>query len=151
MREPRPQIDIVDSTWIGAPAGRVAAAVADPAAWPRWWPRLRLVVAQDRGVKGMRWAVPAGEDGTVRGSMEVWLEPAGDGVIAHYFLRLDATSGSIPARRARTLTERYRAVAKALFWGVGDSLDPDRLGRLRPPPPAVAADAPILRPVASAE
>lgn len=147
-----PQIDIVDSTWIDAPSRVVAGLVADPVNWRRWWPRLRLVVVQLRGPKGVRWAVPSGEGGAVTGSMEVWLEAVGDGVVAHYFLRLEGTTGPLSPRDARALTHRYRVEAKQLFWAVSDSLDPGRLGRLRPPSPAFApADPAVPHPVASLE
>lgn len=151
-----PQIDIVDSTWIDAPPPVLAGLVADPANWRRWWPRLRLVVAQLRGPKGVRWAVPSGEGGTVSGSMEVWLEGIGEAphqsVVAHYFLRLDGTAGPLPPRRARALTHRYRVDAKALFWGLSDALDPGRLGRVRAPSPSRAAGEPATpEPVASLE
>ena len=147
-----PQIDIVDSTWIDASPRAVAGLVADPANWRRWWPRLRLVVTQLRGPKGVRWAVPSGEGGAVTGSMEIWLEAVGDGVVAHYFLRLDGTAVPLPPRRARALTHRYRVEAKQLFWGISDDLDPDRLGRLRAASrPAAAAEPDVPEPVASLE
>lgn len=82
-------IDIVDETFIVADPATVAAVVADPASWRRWWPDLRPEVTRDRGVKGMQWAVR----GAVVGSMEIWLEPYGDGVIVHYFLRADPSEG----------------------------------------------------------
>ena len=37
-----PAIDVVDSTWICARPGVVAAIVAEPANWRRWWPELDL-------------------------------------------------------------------------------------------------------------
>lgn len=125
------EIEVVDSTWIGTPASRVAAAVAEPANWPRWWPELVVRVVEPRGEKGVRWAVGPSERGTVAGSMEVWLEPQLDGVLAHFLLRLDGTdSHPLGRRRVRRLSEKYRVRAKDVFWGLGNQLDPGRLARI---------------------
>ncbi|MEO8888924.1 MAG: polyketide cyclase / dehydrase and lipid transport [Jatrophihabitantaceae bacterium] len=124
-------IDVVDSTWIGTRPAVLAAIVADPANWRRWWPELRLSVDEWRGAKGVRWTVGPSERGRVAGSMEVWLEPQFDGVVAHFFLRLDGTGGRPLSRReVRRLTDRYRGRAKAVFWSLGDRLDPARMARV---------------------
>jgi hypothetical protein len=129
-----PDIDVMDSTWICARPAAIAAIVGEPVNWPRWWPALELVVDERRGAKGMRWLVRSGERGAVEGSMEIWLEQAFDGVVAHFFLRLDSSGGRrIPPRRARRLEHRYRTGAKALFWSIGDRLDPGRLARVATP------------------
>ena len=129
-----PDIDVLDSTWIGVRPAEVAAVVAEPANWRRWWPRLDVAVDEWRGDKGVRWQVGPSEGGTVHGSMEVWLEPAFDGVVVHYFLRLDGTDGRpVPRRRSRRLEHRYRTGAKVLFWAIGDQLDPGRLARVSRP------------------
>ncbi|MBO0839868.1 MAG: polyketide cyclase / dehydrase and lipid transport [Sciscionella sp.] len=80
-----PAIDVVDETFIVAPAKIVAAACADRDNWRSWWPDLRLEVYADRGDEGLRWTVR----GALIGTMEVWLEPMLDGVLLHYFLRAD--------------------------------------------------------------
>jgi hypothetical protein len=129
-----PEVDVMDSTWICARPAAVAAIVGEPANWARWWPALELTVDERRGAEGTRWRVPTGEDGTVEGSMEVWLEQVFDGVVAHFFLRLDGSGGRrIRPRRARRLEDRYRTAAKALFWSIGDRLDPGRLARVSAP------------------
>jgi hypothetical protein len=128
-----PAIDIVDSTWIGAPPAAVAAAVAEPANWRRWWPDLDLVAHDWRGVKGMRWTVRLTRSGE-SGSMEIWLEPAFDGVVLHYFLRLDAVPGRELSRtRIAKLTDFHRKRAKSTFWALGDQLDPGRTARMTAP------------------
>jgi hypothetical protein len=130
-RDAVPDIDVVDSTWICTRPGALATLMADPANWRRWWPELSLRVEEWRGPKGMRWRVGPSERGTVAGSMEVWLEPQLDGVVAHFFLRLDATNGRpLSRRRIQRLTERYRRRAKELFWSLGHQLDPARMGRV---------------------
>jgi hypothetical protein len=80
-------IQIADQTYVAAPGAQVGAAVADQSSWRRWWPDLRLQVVEDRGEKGMRWAVT----GALTGTMEIWLEPSLDGVVLHYFLHAEPT------------------------------------------------------------
>ncbi len=74
----------------------LAPEVADPASWVRWWPDLDLRVTRDRGVKGEQWAVR----GALAGSMEIWLEPVGEGTVLHWFLRADPRSPLTPRRAA---------------------------------------------------
>jgi hypothetical protein len=130
---PVPDIDIVDSTWICATPTVVAAAVSEAANWRRWWPDLELTVDEWRGVKGMRWLVRAPSD-SAAGSMEVWLEPDHDGVVAHYFLRLDALDGRPMSPRARDrITDRRRRHVKQVLWALADQLDPGRTARVAGP------------------
>jgi hypothetical protein len=114
------QVDVVDETWIAAPAQQVAAQVADPTNWPRWWPDLDLAVDELRGTAGVRWFVR----GRAGGSMEVWLEPDRNGVRVHYFLRLDPPAGRrISPRRAERLRLTHRRRAKQVFWAIKDELE----------------------------
>lgn len=78
-------IQIADQTFVAADPDEVGRVVGDWARWQRWWPDLRLTVIEDRGGKGHRWSVT----GQLTGTMEVWLEPALDGVILHYFLHAE--------------------------------------------------------------
>jgi hypothetical protein len=126
-----PAIDVVDSTWLAAPPATVAAVVAEPANWRRWWPELTLEVDEWRGNKGVRWTVQsvAGAAG-LAGSAEVWLEPMSEGVVAHFFLRLDAPDGRVVGHRQRTgIADRHRRRTKEVFWALGDNHDPGRLAR----------------------
>jgi hypothetical protein len=128
-----PTIDVVDSTWFAARPTAVAAILAEPANWRRWWPSLELAVDEWRGDKGMRWIVRAatGRPTGLAGSAEVWLEPMHEGVVAHFFLRLDPTEGAVlPWRRAERITREYRVRTKEVFWSLADQLDPGRLARL---------------------
>ncbi|MFI8565090.1 polyketide cyclase / dehydrase and lipid transport [Rhodococcus sp. NPDC078407] len=89
-------IQVADQTFVAAPGDRVAQALASPERWRRWWPDLNLTVTEDRGDKGIRWAVRGG----VIGTMELWLEPALDGVVVHYFLHAEpAGSGGIATQQ----------------------------------------------------
>ncbi|HKC29560.1 MAG TPA: SRPBCC family protein [Jatrophihabitans sp.] len=126
-----PAIDVVDSTWFAAPPKVVAALMADPSNWRRWWPGLLLEVDEWRGEKGVRWLVPAVDGSGLAGSAEIWLEPAFEGVVAHFFLRLDPPPGrQLSPRRSARIVEHYRRRTKQAFWTLADQLDPGRLARL---------------------
>lgn len=128
-----PAIDVVDSTWICARPAVVAGIVAEPANWRRWWPELDLDADEVRGEKGVRWTVRPTASGE-SGSMEIWLEPAFDGVVLHYFLRLDPTDGRPMARHRQTRrTHFHRRRAKVTFWALADQLDPGRTARIGAP------------------
>jgi hypothetical protein len=98
-----PTVDIADETYIACPPAVLAPEMADPAAWARWWPDLRLEVTRDRGVKGQQWAIR----GALSGSMEIWLEPVAAGTVVHWFLRADPP---MPLRPRRAERERLRRV-----------------------------------------
>ena len=126
-------LDLIDETFVVADPAAVAAVVRDPARWTRWWPDLRLGVFQDRGDAGVRWNVR----GALTGSMEVWLEPYGDGVIVHHYVRCDVpgTRPLSPAAAARLRRRRERH-AKRVFWALKDELEAGRAaGEARTPPP----------------
>jgi hypothetical protein len=112
-------LDLVDETFVVAAPAAVAAVVRDPDRWGRWWPDLRLGVFQDRGEAGVRWNVR----GALTGSMEVWLEPYGDGVLLHHYVRCDRADGRPVGRRER---RRRQARTKQVFWAVKDELEGDR-------------------------
>lgn len=112
-------LDLVDETFVVAEPGRVAALVRDPTRWPGWWPDLTLTVFQDRGDAGVRWTVR----GALTGSMEVWLEPYGDGVLVHHYVRCDPAGGGAVGPRERKRRELH---AKRLFWALKDELEGDR-------------------------
>jgi hypothetical protein len=132
-------IDLVDSTWIGVRPGTLAPDIADPRNWRRWWPELDLQVSEARGAKGVRWLVHDGRRSSFAGSMEIWLQPVGDGTVAHYFLRVDrlGAAARAPLRRVRNahLVQRYRARAKRVCWELSDRHDPGRLNRVAAPRP----------------
>jgi hypothetical protein len=118
-----PRFDLVDETFVVAAPAEVAAAVQDSARWPVWWPDLQLSIFQDRGEHGIRWNL----GGALAGSMEVWLEPFGDGVIVHYYLRADPPPGRSFSARAVRREQRHRAHrAKQVFWQLKDELERGR-------------------------
>jgi hypothetical protein len=112
-------LDLIDETFVVADPAAVAAVVRDPRRWERWWPDLRLAVFQDRGDAGIRWNVR----GALTGSMEVWLEPYGDGVLVHHYVRCDPSGRDRITPRERRRRQRH---AKRLFWALKDELEGDR-------------------------
>jgi hypothetical protein len=129
-----PTVDVVDSTWFAVRPTAVAAIVAEPANWRRWWPTLDLAVSEWRGHKGVRWIVrsASGCAAGLAGTAEVWLEPMHEGVVVHFFLRLDPVSNPSTVSRARAerITRKFRVRTKEVFWALGDQLDPGRVDRL---------------------
>ena len=131
-------IQVADQTFVAAAPEYVAEAVGQRSRWRSWWPDLTLNIREDRGEKGIRWGVAGALDGT----MEVWLEPALDGVILHYFLHAEPAAGGTPAGGAtpRNLAEanRLRRVAgKRMSFEVKAAVERGR----RPGDPAVTAPA----------
>jgi hypothetical protein len=130
-----PQIDLIEETYLAAAPALVAAAIREPSFTAALWPDLQLTVFMDRGPAGIRWSAT----GPLVGSCEIWLEPYGDGVIAHTFLRADLTApGSTtepaaadPRGAVRELRRRARH-AKQVWWRLKDSLEAGR----RPGEPA---------------
>ena len=117
---PMTSLDLVDETYLVADRQLLATVVADRARWNEWWPELTMTVFMDRGVDGIRWSI----SGTLVGSSEIWLEPVGDGVLLHYYLRAE------PALRGRRKIEKLRsrhAMAwKRSVWALKDELEGDR-------------------------
>jgi hypothetical protein len=104
------RVDVADDTFLVAPRGTVADEVHDRGAWAVWWPDLRLTVTRDRGMQGLHWSI----DGALCGSMEIWLEPWGDGVVLHWYLRATVAGGGrrprgVSRRPGRELDRRTRA------------------------------------------
>ncbi len=129
----RPTVDVLDSTWVHARAAAVGTMIADPARWRRWWPGLDLAADELRGPQGVRWTVRRVADvpqARLHGTGEIWLQPSDDGVVVHFFLRLDPAPGhTVGAKAVAELTRRYRAQAKRAAWEISDTLDPDRFAR----------------------
>lgn len=126
-----PLVDVMDSTWLRARPQAVGALVSDPALWRRWWPGLALEVSELRGDKGLRWDVRR-VDGfpALAGTAELYLQDQGDGVVAHFFLRLDATDGAtLGPQDVEHLRGHYRRRTKRALWTLGDQLDPGRWDR----------------------
>ncbi len=118
-------VQVADETFVAANPARVGAAVGDRASWRRWWPDLRLRVIEDRGPLGIRWAVT----GPLTGTMEVWLEPALDGVLLHYFLHAEPSgvaAWQLAGMNLRRVTHRRRVAGKRMAFEVKATLERSR-------------------------
>jgi hypothetical protein len=118
-------IQIADQTFVAADPAEVGAAIADPASWRRWWPDLRLTVIEDRGDKGHRWTVT----GPVTGTMEIWLEPALDGVLLHYFLHAEpagVAAWQLAKLNLAKMNHRRRVAGKNMAFEVKRTLEATR-------------------------
>ena len=121
-----PQVDLIDETYLVASPAAVAHACHDPARTAAWWPDLELTVFQDRGLDGLRWTVT----GALVGTAELWLEPFGDGVLMHVYVRADPTRRSSatevaelsPRAAIRARARRARQI-KQWAWRLKDELE----------------------------
>lgn len=114
-----PLLDLIDETFVVADPRAVADVVADPGRWPVWFPDLTLTPTRDRGVKGQQWAV----SGAWTGSAEIWLEPVGDGVLLHLYLRLDPAAGRLAPRQVEAERRRRATAWKRHAWELKDALE----------------------------
>lgn len=135
-------MDLVDESFIAADVAQLAAVVADSTRWKQWFPDLDLTIFMDRGLQGIRWSV----SGQFHGSTEIWLEEFGDGVIVHYYLRVDpvdSATGQVrpfdanPAGYRKAAKVRVAAAQrwKRNLWALKDELERDR----EPGTPAASA------------
>ncbi|SPM42195.1 hypothetical protein HMPREF0591_1940, partial [Mycobacterium numidiamassiliense] len=118
-------IQIADQTYVAAAAAQVGAAVADQSSWRRWWPDLRLQTVEERGEKGIRWAVT----GALTGTMEIWLEPSLDGVVLHYFLHAEPTgvaAWQLAKLNLPKMTHSRRVAGKKMAFELKTTLERSR-------------------------
>ncbi len=156
-----PAVDLVDETFVVVDRPTIAAVVGDPERWRAWWPDLALTVFMDRGLDGVRWSVT----GRWVGSLEIWLEEVGDGVLVHHYVRLDAVDPASGAARplAEDASGRRRAAQaraarakawKRTIWALKDELEGARAvgtprpgaSAPRPDPPADPGSPPAVGP-----
>lgn len=115
-------IQVADQTFVAAAPARVAELIGSPGKWRIWWPDLALRVGEDRGDKGIRWTV----GGPVDGTMEVWLEPALDGVIVHYFMHAEPVGDRRAASNLAELNRERRVAGKRMSFDVKATLEAGR-------------------------
>jgi hypothetical protein len=118
-------IQVADETFVAADGAAVGAVVADPTRWRRWWPDLQLTVVEERGPAGIRWKV----NGTLTGTMEIWLEAMLDGVILHYFLHAEpsgATAWELAKMNLPKLNHARRVAGKNMAFEIKNQLEASR-------------------------
>ncbi|TDU87027.1 ribosome-associated toxin RatA of RatAB toxin-antitoxin module [Kribbella voronezhensis] len=116
-----PSLDISCDDLVVADPAYVAERLGADTLWREWWPELTLTPSERRGREGVRWAVT----GAAIGTAEWWLEPVRDGVVVHWYLRVDP-AGSTRPRRLRKLKEQYVARYRERLWRFKDELESGR-------------------------
>ncbi|WP_020390368.1 SRPBCC family protein [Kribbella catacumbae] len=116
-----PALDLSCDDLVVADPAYVAQRLAADTLWREWWPELTLTPSELRGVEGVRWAVT----GAAIGTAEWWLEQVRDGVVVHWYLRVDP-SRPVGPRRLRKLRERYVAQYRENIWRFKDELEQGR-------------------------
>jgi ribosome-associated toxin RatA of RatAB toxin-antitoxin module len=116
-----PSLDISCDDLVVADPAYVAERLGSDTLWREWWPELTLTPSERRGREGVRWAVT----GAAIGTAEWWLEPVRDGVVVHWYLRVDPTRSTGP-RRLRKLQERYVARYRNRIWRFKDEVESGR-------------------------
>ena len=89
-------VDVADDTFVRADPGVLRALLDLDDAASVLWPHLAVTLTRDRGAQGAKYTVT----GPVTGDMEVWLEPWGDGVLVHHYLRGTVAPGGRLGGRA---------------------------------------------------
>jgi ribosome-associated toxin RatA of RatAB toxin-antitoxin module len=123
-----PSLDISCDDLVVADPAYVAARLGEASLWREWWPELTLTPYERRGLEGVRWTV----EGTAVGTAEWWLEQVRDGVLVHWYLRVDPTR---PAgrRRLEKLRKWYVARYRRNLWRFKDEAERGRAaGEHRP-------------------
>jgi ribosome-associated toxin RatA of RatAB toxin-antitoxin module len=116
-----PSLDISCDDLVVADPAYVAERLGADTLWREWWPELTLTPSERRGLEGVRWAVT----GAAIGTAEWWLEQVRDGVVVHWYLRVDPVGPAGP-RRLRKLQERYVARYRERLWRLKDELETGR-------------------------
>jgi ribosome-associated toxin RatA of RatAB toxin-antitoxin module len=123
-----PSLDISCDDLVVADPAYVAERLGADTLWREWWPELTLTPSERRGPEGVRWAVT----GAAIGTAEWWLEQVRDGVVVHWYLRVDPVRPAGP-RRLRKLREQYVARYRHHLWALKDELEAGRAAGERRP------------------
>jgi ribosome-associated toxin RatA of RatAB toxin-antitoxin module len=136
---PMPSLDISCDDLVVADPAYVAARLGDEALWRAWWPGLSLTPYERRGLEGVRWTV----GGSAVGTAEWWLEQVRDGVLVHWYLRVDP-SRPVGRRGLDRLRESYVGSYRNNLWRFKDEVERGRAAGERRPgwePAIVSADS----------
>jgi len=117
-----PALDVVDETFLLAPATELRDIFCDELVWKSLGMDLRCY--DDRGLRGKRWTL----SGSLTGTAEVWLEPSHGGVIVHVYLQADPAS----RQRRDRLKHRYAGPVKRWILDVKAGYDINRPAGVAP-------------------
>jgi hypothetical protein len=121
-------IDISCDDLVVADPAYVAERLGSDTLWREWWPDLTLTPSERRGLEGVRWAVT----GAAIGTAEWWLEPVRDGVVVHWYLRVDPAK-PVRGQALARLEERYVASYREHLWRFKDEAEMGRAAGERRP------------------
>jgi ribosome-associated toxin RatA of RatAB toxin-antitoxin module len=116
-----PSLDISCDDLVVADPAYVADRLGEDTLWREWWPELTLTPSERRGLEGVRWAVT----GAAIGTAEWWLEQVRDGVVVHWYLRVDPVRRT-GARGLAKLQEQYVARYRDNIWRFKDEVERGR-------------------------
>jgi len=116
-----PSLDISCDDLVVADPAYVAERLGSDTLWREWWPELTLTPTKQRGLEGVRWAVT----GAAIGTAEWWLEQVRDGVVVHWYLRVDPRE-PVRGRALERLQERYVARYRDHLWRFKDDVEAGR-------------------------
>jgi ribosome-associated toxin RatA of RatAB toxin-antitoxin module len=116
-----PTLDISCDDLVVADPAYVAERLGSDTLWREWWPDLTLTPSERRGLEGVRWAVT----GAAVGTAEWWLEQVRDGVVVHWYLRVDP-SRPVRGRELARLKEGYVARYRDHLWRFKDEVEAGR-------------------------
>ncbi|MFI7066951.1 SRPBCC family protein [Kribbella sp. NPDC050124] len=116
-----PTLDISCDDLIVADPAYVAERLGSDTLWREWWPDLTLTPSERRGLEGVRWSVT----GAATGTAEWWLEQVRDGVVVHWYLRVDPAK-PLRGRALTKLRERYVAQYRERLWRFKDEVEAGR-------------------------
>lgn len=116
-----PSLDISCDDLVVADPAYVAERLGSDTLWREWWPELTLTPSERRGVEGVRWAVT----GAAVGTAEWWLEQVRDGVVVHWYLRVDPRT-PVRGRALARLRERYVTRYREHLWRFKDEVEAGR-------------------------
>jgi ribosome-associated toxin RatA of RatAB toxin-antitoxin module len=116
-----PSLDISCDDLVVADPAYVAERLGSDTLWREWWPELTLTPTERRGLEGVRWAVT----GAAIGTAEWWLEQVRDGVVVHWYLRVDPRE-PVRGRALERLQERYVARYRDHLWRFKDDVEAGR-------------------------
>ena len=119
---PASAIDVAQECFVVGRLGELAGWAHSPSTASALWPGLSVTVEQDRGAEGVRWAV----SGPLVGTAEIWLEPYGDGVLVHCYLRADRVGRPLRRAAALRMKRKWQRHLTGRLWELKDRTEAGR-------------------------